>query len=86
MPIDEPVSVADESIYVMLSTMFARRHFENVRNAEQCFACVTIYNNLPNKTVFIVNSTWNSALITWIAVQTRELCYHVDMQTHTKQM
>lgn len=48
-PMDKLVSVTDESIDVMLSTVFARRHFEHVRNAQQRLIRVTIYNNLPDK-------------------------------------
>ena len=48
-PIDKLVSVADKSIDVMLRAVFACRHFEYVRNAQQRLVRVTIYNNLPNK-------------------------------------
>jgi len=46
---DNMVSVADESIDVMLGTVFACRHFEYVRNAQQRLIRITIYNYLPNK-------------------------------------
>ena len=48
MPTDELVSVADESVDVMLRAVLARRHFEYVRNAQQRLVGVTIYNNLRN--------------------------------------
>jgi len=47
MAADEMLSVTDESIDVMLGAVFTCRHFEYVRNAQQCLICVTIYNNLP---------------------------------------
>jgi len=69
MPTDKLVSVADESIDVMLCSVFTRRHFEYVCNAQHCLVCVTIYNNLPNNhNQFILSAKHKFDLDTWLHI------------------